>query len=166
MKLKKGSAEAKAYMAKIRGMKKGSHGKIYKALILHKSSVRPMAKRRRARRFFSRRRRGVRDRRLPLLPLIPAAYRFAIEPIMGNSSRGIGGAMNHPNPAQEFVDVITINAFGKKLSDNSDWGGLMGAVTNTWVPIIMGYVGSRVASAIGVNRAMKRIPVVGKYIKL
>ena len=40
------------------------------------------------------------------------------------------------------------------------------AFMNCYLPIILGAIGSKVATKLGVNRAMKKIPMAGKYIKL
>ena len=40
------------------------------------------------------------------------------------------------------------------------------ALMNGYLPIVLGAIGSKVATKIGVNRAMKKIPMVGNYIKL
>lgn len=40
------------------------------------------------------------------------------------------------------------------------------AIMNGYVPIVLGALGSKVATRLGVNRSLKKVPVVGKYIKL
>ena len=40
------------------------------------------------------------------------------------------------------------------------------AFMNCYLPIILGAVGSKAMTKLGVNRAMKKIPMLGKYIKL
>jgi hypothetical protein len=65
----------------------------------------------------------------------------------------------------EFADVLGINFLGYKFSDGSNWWG-RGFPLNTYVPIALGVVGHKLANKFGVNRVMKRIPIVGKYIAL
>lgn len=48
-------------------------------------------------------------------------------------------------------------------SGRFDW---MYALMNGYLPIIVGVAGSKVATKLGVNRAIKNIPYAGKYIKL
>lgn len=40
------------------------------------------------------------------------------------------------------------------------------AVLNGYLPIVLGAIGSKVATKLGINRELKKIPMVGKYIKL
>jgi hypothetical protein len=40
------------------------------------------------------------------------------------------------------------------------------ALMNGYLPIIMGAIGSKVATKLGVNRALKKIPMIGKWVKL
>lgn len=40
------------------------------------------------------------------------------------------------------------------------------AFMNAYLPIILGAVGSKVATKIGVNRALRKVPMVGNLIKL
>ena len=40
------------------------------------------------------------------------------------------------------------------------------ALMNGYLPIIAGVLGSKVATKLGINRAIKNIPYAGKYIKL
>jgi len=42
----------------------------------------------------------------------------------------------------------------------------MYALTNGYLPIVAGALGSKAATALGINRTMGQVPVIGKYIKL
>jgi len=39
-------------------------------------------------------------------------------------------------------------------------------VLTTYVPMLIGYAASRLATKFGVNRELKKIPYLGKYVKL
>lgn len=130
-----------------------------------------MAKRkspRRIRRYFSRKRRGIKDKRIPLLTTIPAVNAALIQPIFGGGAYGASGAWakkDNPQEAlKEFANVLSLNFTGYDINQGrfSDFNG----VIQTYGSLLLGYVGSKVATKLGVNRAMQRVPLVGKYIKL
>jgi type IV secretory pathway VirB2 component (pilin) len=108
---------------------------------------------------------------IPLLIAAPVAWKAIGEPLFGNPSAGIGGALNAiqggdiKGGVQEFIDILGINFLGYKFSDGSNWWS-RGFPLNTYVPIALGVVGHKLANRFGVNRVMKRIPIVGKYIAL
>lgn len=94
-----------------------------------------------------------------------------LEPILGNPSAGIDGALAHARTSpqeglREFIDVLSINWTGYKPSSGS-WHFLsQGYPVKTYGLILMGWLGSKVATYFGANRVMRKIPIVGKYLKL
>ena len=123
---------------------------------------------RRIRRYFSRKRRGIKDKRIPLLTTIPAVNAALIQPIFGGDAYGSSGAWakkdNPEDALKEFANIISLNFTGYDIRQGkfSDFRG----VINTYGSLILGYAGSKLANKMGVNTAMKRVPIVGKYIKL
>jgi len=126
----------------------------------------PALRRRRSYRKKSKHR--YKDKRIPLLTVLPILHKAAIEPLLGDPSRGIYGAYNlykdgrGSEAPKEFVDVIGINFLGRKFSDGSNWGFPFA----TYSEIALGMAGSWLMNKFGVNKQIKKIPMVGKYIKL
>jgi hypothetical protein len=157
---------------------KKKHGKLSKRKVnksksVHMSAVRPMPKHRRLRRIRSyphRRYRAFRRGKAPisLLTALPIVNSAVIQPIFGDGNQ-IGGALQRYNAGdmqgaiKEFADVVSINFTGYKPSDGSWW---FNKVAQTYGGIILGYAGSKIADKVGANRMMRRVPLVGKYIKL
>lgn len=108
---------------------------------------------------------------MSLLMTAPVAWKALAEPIFGNPSAGIGGAAQFiqggdiAGGAKEFIDILGINFLGYKFSDGTNWWS-RGFPLNTYVPIALGVVGHKLANKFGVNRAMKKIPLIGKYAQL
>ncbi len=100
-----------------------------------------------------KKKRRKKDNRVPILTLL-----------------GIGAAV--AKPIQQAIDgeyEAAIAEAGARFTGynyQSKVFDLKYAFMNCWLPIIVGAVGSKVATKLGVNRAMKKIPMVGKYIKL
>lgn len=102
---------------------------------------------RKARRF----RRGKAP--MPLLPMVGLAYSLS-KPV----ENAIGG--DFQGALAELGARFTGYNYQSKQFD------LMYAVTNGYLPIIAGALGSKAMTAIGANRMMRKVPLVGKYIKL
>ena len=129
-------------------------------------------KRARRRRFNRFRRYSIKDKRIPLLTVLPIAHKAIIEPIFGDGGEIYGAKkrFDEGNPtaaAIEFVDVIGINFLGYKFSDGSSWwSGHSHSPINTYAELGLGILGSKLASKFGVNKQIRKIPFAGKYIKL
>ena len=102
-----------------------------------------------------------------LLISIPLATRGIVEPLIGG--HGMTGAwqfMQNNNPAgalRELVDVFSINFLGFKPSTGEF---NMGQALETYKLIGIGYIGSKAASKLGVNKHFQKLPFVGKKWKL
>lgn len=76
------------------------------------------------------------------------------------------------NPVQQAIDgdyEAAIAEAGARFTGynfQSKVFDLKYAIMNCYLPIILGALGSKAMTKLGVNRAMKKIPMVGKYIKL
>jgi len=109
---------------------------------------------RRRRRTTSRpRTRRTRDKRAPLLPLLGlgAAMSKPIENVVNGDYMGAA--------AEASARFVGYNFQSKKFDAGY-------AFWNCWLPIGLGAIGSKLATKFGVNRAMKNVPFLGKYIKL
>lgn len=83
---------------------------------------------------------------------------------------GLGAAI--ANPVQQAIEgnyEAAIAETGARFTGynyQSKVFDLKYAVMNCYLPIVLGALGSKIATKLGVNRAMKKIPMLGKYIKL
>lgn len=152
--MKKGSKEAKAWGAKMRGLRKGGKRKTYKVSKRHSSTVKSMVRRR----YSRKKSRGKRDNRLPLLPIVGLAQNLARQAPSGRTL--IDDIKN--------MDVGAIVYDGRELFLGIDNNGQFHAdwVVSAYVPVILGALGSKVMTAVGVNKAMRKIPLIGSRIKL
>ena len=115
---------------------------------------RTMATKRRRRRTASKpRTRRAKDKRVPILPLLGVGAAMS-KPIENAVNGNYVGAA-----AEAGARLVGYNFQSKKV----DIGY---AFWNGWLPIVLGAVGSKVATKLGVNRTLKKVPFVGKYIKL
>jgi hypothetical protein len=115
-------------------------------------------KRRSIRRYLRRgKRRGHSDKRLPLFPVIGGAV--ALWNIADHQS-GYG------KPWYELKNG-NFEAVLPALGESMKWAfTTFEGLTNVVLPPVVGFIGSRIMSAVGVNKALKRVPMVGRYIKL
>lgn len=105
---------------------------------------------------------------ISLLTTVPIAVKGVVEPILGNGKDYYGGWNTFKDRGlqagiTETVDILGINFLGYKLSDGSKWNNKM---EETWTPIILGAVGSKVLTALGVNKHFAKLPMIGKKFKL
>ena len=107
--------------------------------------------------------RGHRDKRLPILPLIGGV----VAP-MADSFENVGGVdALQSNPIQfgkDMIDQISQHYTG--ISPFYKVGFQLDKVVQTYGGLAMGIIGDKIANATGLNRIMKRIPFIGKYVKL
>jgi hypothetical protein len=76
----------------------------------------------------------------------------------GNSIIGDITSGNFSNVLYDMREVfLGIDANGQF---HFDW------VASAYVPVVVGFLGSKIMTTIGVNKAMKRVPLIGKRIKL
>jgi hypothetical protein len=126
-------------------------------------SVINLAKRKvsRVRRYFKKRRSSVKDKRVPILTALGAISGA----IMAPSTSG-GGVP----PYKAIMDGNYQWAMEGLLENYTGYN----MYTKTWNPLnahglmltIVGGLGSKAATAVGANRALRKVPLVGKYIKL
>lgn len=163
---------------------KKRHGKLNKQVSSHKTPSRRkknVAKRRkrlsRLRSYPRRRYRAFRKGKtpIPLLPTLAVANAALIQPILGNPAKGVAGGLQYfqqgdmQSGLRETIDIIGINFLGYKFSDGSNWWGRTDTgigPLQTYTTIGIATLGHMLANKFGVNRAMKRIPFLGKYIAL
>ena len=76
-------------------------------------------------------------------------------------------------PARMLIETGNIEAFAAEVGARytgynyqSGQFDLRYALMNGWAPFIAGVAGHMVASKLGVNRYLGRIPMIGKYISL
>ena len=100
-----------------------------------------------------KRKRRTKDKRVPVLTLLGLGAAVA-NPVQ----QAIAG--NYEGAIAEAGARFTGYNYQSKVFD------LKYAFMNGYLPIILGALGSKAATKLGVNRAMKKIPMVGKYIKL
>ena len=116
-------------------------------------SVRNMAPKKRRRRASFSRKRAKRDKRIPILPLAGIAV-AVIKPIEKAVSGDYEGAL-----AELSARFTGYNP----QSQVFDWKY---ALMNGYVPVIAGALGSKLATKVGANRAIAKVPMIGKLIKL
>ena len=159
--LKKGSKAAKLYMAKLRSMQK-KHRKVFKSKRSTVKRGKIMARRRRRtyRRTPYRKRRT--SRTVPLLPALATGnYLLQIFTAGGKVSRIESG---------DFVGYANW-----ALKDAIMYGTGYDIVGKVWRAddfmrgtglIIISAIASKLLGRLGVNRYIKRIPMIGKYLSL
>lgn len=111
-----------------------------------------------------KKRRRKKDNRIPLLTVLPTANAALIDPLM------------HAKPSIEAGDLFgAFQRFADRLSENfiGVWvtqpeQGFIGLhrPMMTYSTIIFGAIASKLATHFGVNRNLKKLPFVGKYLKL
>jgi len=86
-----------------------------------------------------------------------------------NSAGGMGALQSDPIVfGKGFLDQIGQHYIGLSIFPETS-GGLswnFQPMMKTYGALIMGVIGSKIASSTGVNRYMKKIPFVGSRIKL
>ena len=84
--------------------------------------------------------------------------------ISANRNNGIQQAMNGDiNGAKSYLNELAVNFTGYDAASGS-WN--INRAIETYVPIVVGAMGSKLATAVGVNRYMRKVPFIGKYVKL
>ena len=105
---------------------------------------------------------------ISILTALPIVHKTVLEPLLGDATRGIDGVLKKDGDTtaqvKEYFDVLGINFLGWKFSDSSWWGWM--SPIKTYGEILLGAVGSKVATKVGANRMIAKVPVLGKYIKL
>ena len=100
-----------------------------------------------------KRKRRTTDKRVPIIATAGIGVALS-KPIQNAIAGDYGGAL------AELGSRFT----GYNYQSNTfDWKY---AIIHGYLPIVAGAVGSKLATKIGANRVMKKIPFVGKYIKL
>jgi hypothetical protein len=85
---------------------------------------------------------------------------------------GTGLGIAFSRPIQNLVDGNWEGALaevGSRFTGYNFQSGVFDlryAAVNGYAPIVLGAIGSKVATALGINREIKKIPYAGKYIKL
>ena len=116
-----------------------------------RKGVKRMARKRRS--YIKRRARPKKDKRIPILPLAGIAVSVA-KPIEKAIAGDYEGAL-----AELSARFTGYNP----QSQVFDWKY---ALLNGYVPVIAGALGSKLATKVGANRAISKVPMIGKYIKL
>lgn len=127
-----------------------------------------MAKRRFGRKKASRRsygrmkRAGKKDRRIPLFTTAGAAiYGY-------NAYKGGLGMAEYTT--QQKLDYTLTGLTGMRVGSATGDGTAVkwdsGIFINTWTPVAVGIAGSMIAGKTGINRYLRKVPLVGKHIKL
>lgn len=109
-------------------------------------------------------------RRFPIISGGVSIYKAVIEPVFGNPSKGFAGAKaiaeNQGIEAglREYIDIVGINFTGFKPSTGQFLG--ITHIAETYGSMILGYVAGKIATKVGANRALAKIPIVGDYLKI
>ena len=111
------------------------------------------------RHWYSRRRHSsAKDKRLPLLPMVGLGYNFIRPTPSGRTILDDVKNGNLDNVLYDAKEIFTgIDANGVF---HTDW------LMQTYIPVLAGFIGSKLMTAVGVNKTLKRVPLIGKYIKL
>ena len=105
------------------------------------------------RRYTQKRKRPKRDNRVPIIAAAGIGVALS-KPIQNAIAGDYGGAL------AELGSRFT----GYNYQSNTfDWKY---AIIHGYLPIVAGALGSKLATKIGANRVMKKIPMLGNYIKL
>lgn len=137
--------------------------------------VRRNKKRRgRVRRYVGRKVRRFRSGKSPIsiLTTLPIVYKALIEPITGDGARWGAAKMyqqsggNLLDTGLEAANIMSMNFTGFSMKGPDAGTFYPQQLVNTYVPIIVGYLGHKIANRLGVNRQFKKIPFVGKYAQL
>jgi hypothetical protein len=136
--------------------------KVKKGLKRGTSKVSSMVKHRRTKRRGTWRVHRVKSKAIPLLPLMGGV----IAPMAGaiQDTDFINGVQANPATAlYNLADNISQRYCGYSFQNNAF---NMGGMIPTYTGLIAGLIGHKLASKFGVNRAIKKVPFVGRYIQL
>jgi len=138
-----------------------------------------MARKRRFRRFrrYSPRKRfrSFRKGKAPisLLTAVPMAHKVFIEPIFGDGAGRWGAVQMYQNSngnlgdtALEAAEILVTNFTGFKIKGPDAGKFFPQHLITTYGEIVAGAIGSKIATKLGVNHTMAKIPMIGKYVKL
>jgi len=100
-----------------------------------------------------KRKRSKKDRRLPILPI--AGVAIALSRPAENLIAG-----NYMGALAELGSRFTGYNFQSQVFDP------FYSLKTTYLPLVAGALGSKAMTALGVNRTLKKVPFVGKWIKL
>ena len=135
-----------------------------------------MVRRRRFRnlRRYSPRNRYRRFRRgkapIPILPVLAVSNGLLIKPLLGDAD--MAGALHwfqagdSQKAVTEMVDIIGINFLGTKFSDHTQTPLWTQKMIENYTTIALGVAGHIVAQKLGINKHIRKIPMVGKYVAL
>lgn len=128
--------------------------------------IRRYSPRNRYRRF----RRGTAP--ISLLTALPVVHKAFLEPIMGDGARW-GAAKMYQSSGGNIQDTVMEGA--EILVENFTGFGIKGPEAGKFFPdlllktygeIVIGAIGSKIATKLGANKSMRKIPMLGKYVKL
>ena len=153
---------------------KKAHGKLNKSVKSKVVKGKIMSRRRRVsraarryspRRYYRRFRRGKAP--LPILPILGGV----VAPMMDSFERAGGMDDLKSDPVKfgkGFIDQIAQHYTGYSVFP--DVSGVTGLNTqylfNTYGGLLAGVVGHMLANKFGINRYMKKVPLIGKYVQL
>lgn len=100
-----------------------------------------------------KKKRRARDKRMSVLTL--AGLGIATMPAIQNAAEG-----HYEAALAELGARFTGYNFQSKAFN------LQYALINGYLPVVLGAMGSKVATKVGANRAIKNVPFIGKYVKL
>jgi hypothetical protein len=122
-----------------------------------------MAKtKRKGRGRWFKKRRGHKDNRIPILPTL-GIINYGVNVLSAGGKRAVlekGDIEGYMKWV--FKDALMYGTGYDLTTGRWNWSSMMSGT----IPILLGAVGSKVMTAIGVNRYMKKIPMIGKRIKL
>lgn len=109
---------------------------------------------------------------ISLLTAIPLVHKVALEPLLGDGERWGAQKMyeqsghNIGEAALEGLEVLVTNFTGFKIKGPGAGQFFVQYPVKTYGELIAGAIGSKIATKLGANRQMNKIPMLGKYVKL
>ena len=107
---------------------------------------------------------------IPILPVLAVSNGLLIKPLFGDAS--MYGALNHMRDGNsgkavtEFIDIVGINFLGTKFSDHTQTPLWTQKMIENYTTIALGVAGHIVAQKLGINKHIRKIPMIGKYVAL
>jgi hypothetical protein len=142
---------------------KQKHGKLNKSAKRTFTKVKTMAKKQSRRRRFTRFRRRHVKAPIAILPLLGGVVAPMVVAIQ--KSNFISDVQSDPMKAVSgLADQICQRYTGFSPLYGQTWS--MQPMIETYTGLLAGVAGHMLANKFGVNRTMKRVPFIGKYIQL
>jgi len=96
--------------------------------------------------------------------VLPPLFNAVIDPVMHGKGDVVAG--NWEEGLKKMADRLSENFLGVWISQPE--AGFIGweRPVRTYTSIVLGALGSKAMNALGVNRNLRKVPFLGKYLKL